>query len=376
MRKAYFCALPIALLLLPVFAHTSFLLPSRVSSLGSEFSTSAASERSESEEVTRIQARIVEAKQLLASQAAPSADDVRIAADDPSSAQLQLLTVPKEVFLKKDAEALVYTSRGKTVRLQVVRANGVNTAVNIFDDAGKSLAPLVVQYPIVRDGAINEVAYYTSVHPALGSAELARDGRDYIHSMLNLAAERLEQKGTTIDPSIIDVAEHLCIVEHTDHKRFKTEDRAAIFNEITTLYSLNARDTYRYSVSTAGAGGMIQMIPSTYQMIRDLHPEADLNPDFVAGMRDHANALEAMLLYMQRTWDDLARQEEIKRALASQLATKAELLAAGYNSNPARLSGYIKRGDSDWRNLIPTETQMYLQIYAAVDNLVPMNARS
>jgi len=376
MRKAYFCALPIALLLLPVFAHTSFFLPSRVSSLDSEFKTSAASERLESEEVTRIQARIVEAKQLLASQPQLTADDVRIAADDASSAELQLLTVPKEIFLKKDAEALVYTSRGKTVRLQVVRANGVNTAVNIFDDAGKSLAPLVVQYPIVRDGAINEVAYYSSVHPALGSAELARDGRDYIHSMLNLAAERLEQKGTTIDPFIIDVAEHLCIVEHTDHKRFKTEDHASIFNEITTLYSLNARDTYRYSVSTAGAGGMIQMIPSTYQMIRDLYPQADLNPDFVTGMRDHRNALEAMLLYMQRTWDDLARQEEIKRALASQLATKAELLAAGYNSNPARLSGYIKRGDEQWRNLIPAETQMYLQIYAAVDSLVPMNARS
>ena len=121
---------------------------------------------------------------------------------------------------------------------------------------------------------------------------------------------------------------------------------------------------------------MIQMIPSTYQMIRNLYPQADLNPEFVAGMRDHRNALEAMLLYMQRTWDDLARQEEIKRALSTQLATKAELLAAGYNSNPARLSGYIKRGDGDWRNLIPTETQMYLQIYAAVDSLVPMNARS
>lgn len=376
MKKAYFCALPIALLLLPVFAHISFFLPSRSLPISGEFSTSAASTRRESEEVTRIQARLAEAKQLLAAQAGPAKDDVRIAADDTAARELHLLTVPKEVFLEKDAEALVYTSRGKTVRLQVVRPNGVNTAVNIFDDAGRSLAPLVVQYPIVREGAVTEMAYYTSVHPALASAELARDGRDYIHSMLNLAAERLKQKGLSIDPSIIDVAEHLCIVEHTDHKRFKTEDREAIFNEITTLYSLNDRDTYRYSVSSAGAGGMIQMIPSTYQMMRNLYPQADLNPDFVTGMRDHRNALEAMLLYMQRTWDDLARQEEVKRALSSKLATKAELLAAGYNSNPARLSGYIKRGDENWRNLIPTETQMYLQIYASVDSLVPMNARS
>lgn len=376
MRKAYFCALPIALLLLPIFAHPSIFLPSSVFPLGGEFSTSAAQERVESEEVSRVQAHIQEAKQLLAKQPAPGLEEVRIAADDPATSRIHLLTLPKEVFLKKDAEAIIQTSERKIVRLRVVRANGVNTAVNIFDDAGRTLAPLVVQYPIKRDGVLSEMAYYTSVHPALESAELARDGRDYIHRMLNLAATRLEQKGMTIEPGLIDVAEHLCIVEHTDHKRFKSEDRAALFNEITTLYSLNSTDTYRHSVSSAGAGGMIQMIPSTYQMIRNLYPAADLNPDFVAGMRDHANALEAMLLYMQRTWDDLARQEEIARALDSQMATKAELLAAGYNSNPARLASYIKRGDSDWRSLIPSETQMYLQIYAAVDSLVPMNPRS
>ena len=376
MRKAYFCALPLALLLLPVFARTSLFLPSGVFPLGGEFSTSAAAERAGKEEVNRIQGHIQEAKQLLANEPAPGLEEVRIAADDPATSRIHLLTLSKEIFLKKDAEATLQTSQGKTVRLRVVRANGVNTAVNIFDDTGRSLAPLAVQYPIKRDGALSEMGYYTSVHPALESAELARDGRDYIHSMLNLAAARLEQKGKTIEPFIIDAAERLCIVEHTDHKRFKNEDRAALFNEVTTLYSLNARNTYRYSVSSAGAGGMIQMIPSTYQMVRNLHPEADLNPDFVAGMRDHANALEAMLLYMQGTWNDLVRQEEITRALDSQIATRQELLAAGYNSNPARLAGYIKRGDSNWRSLIPSETQMYLQIYAAVDSLVPMNPRS
>ena len=367
--------MPIALLLLPLFAHTSFLFPSTTLSLSGEFSTNAASERPENEEVSRAHARIREAKQMLQRQAAPDSEDVRIAAHDPATSELQVLTLPKDVFLKKDAEATLQTSPERRLHLRVVRANGVNTAVSIFDDAGRSLTPLVVQYPIIREGKLSEMGYYSSVHPALESAELARDGRDYIHGMLNLAAERLQQKGTTIEPSIIDAAERLCVVEHTDHKRFKTEDRAALFSEISTLYSLNARDTYRYSVSTAGAGGMIQMIPSTYKMIRDRHPQIDLNPDFVTGMRDHANALEAMLLYMQDTWDDLLRQEEIRSALDSQLATKAELLAAGYNSNPARLAGYLKRGGSEWRSLIPSETQMYLQIYASVDSLVPLNAR-
>ena len=375
MRKAFFSAFPIALLLLPIFAHTSFFLPSTTLPLRGEFSTSAASSVVESGDVSRIHARIEEAKKLLARQGEPASDDVRIAAADPNGSELQSLTVPKELFLTKDAEVTVNLAGDRTARLRVVRANGVNTAVTIFDGAGRSLAPLVVQYPIRRPDE-NETAYYSSVHPALESAELARDGRDYIHRMLNLAAERLRQRGTTIEPGVIDAAERLCIVEHTDHKRFMNEDRAALFNEIATLYSLNSRNTYRYSVSSAGAGGMIQMIPSTYKMIRELHPGADLQPDFVTGMRDHANALEAMLLYMQGTWNDLLRQEEITSALSSQLATREELLAAGYNSNPARLAGYIKRGGSEWRSLIPAETQMYLRIYASVDSLVPMNARS
>jgi hypothetical protein len=167
----------------------------------------------------------------------------------------------------------------------------------------------------------------------------------------------------------VDIAEHLCIVEHTDHKRFMSEDRASLFREILSLYALNEPDTYRYSVSVAGAGGMVQMIPSTYTMVRNLHPSITLKADFVNGMTDHSNALEAMLLYMQDTWSDLLRSPEVQAALASGLATQPELVAAGYNSNPARLPSYLKRGGADWRNLIPNETQMYLRIYASLHQL-------
>lgn len=374
MRKAFFSVTPIVLLLLPMFARTAFWVPSGFFSL-TKIETTA--QPAGSEVANKVRARIAEAKRQLAAQPAPDSNFVRLAVEDPLTSQIHLLTLSKDTFLTKDAEAVLTTSLGSTIRLRVVRANGVNTAVDIFDSAtGRQLSPLVVQYPIVRNGGVSEVGYYTSAHPAIETPEITQDGRDYVHGMLNLAASRLEEKGTKVAPTIIDVAEHLCLVEHTDHKRFQTEDRAALFNEITTLYSLNVGDTYRYSVSSAGAGGMVQMIPSTYELIRGKYPQANLNPDFVAGMRDHDNALEAMLLYMQDTWNYLSRQEQVTRALDSQIATQAELLAAGYNSNPARLSRYLERGEADWRALIPRETQMYLQIYAAVDSLVPMNPRS
>jgi len=193
--------------------------------------------------------------------------------------------------------------------------------------------------------------------------------------MLDLAAKRLKAKGITITPQIVDVAERLCIVEHVDHDRFRRENRLALYEEVFALYALNELDTYRYSVSSAGAGGMVQMIPSTYQMVRRRHPGVGLNPDFVTGMRNHGNALEAMLLYMRDTWNDLLLSSDVTYALDAKLATQPELLSAGYNSNPAKLGGYIRRGGSAWRALIPRETQIYLEIYRSLDSLVPMKTR-
>ena len=261
MRKAFFSVTPIVFLILPMFARTAMWVPSGIFSLGDKSTTSAPAGRPGREVANKVRTRISEAKRQLAAQPALAKDAVRLAAEDPLTAQIHLLTLPKETFLTKDAEATLTTSLGSLVRLRVIRANGVNTAVAIFDNiTGRQLAPLAVQYPIVRNGGISEVGYYTSAHPAIDSPEVTLDGREYVHHMLNAAARRLEEKGTKITPDIINVAERLCVVEHTDHKRFKSEDRAALFNEITTLYALK-RATRIVTGQLSGAGGMVQMIP-------------------------------------------------------------------------------------------------------------------
>jgi hypothetical protein len=330
----------------------------------------------------KARGRILEAQRLLKSRpvqtalTTPGFYTVTLAALDPEISQIHLLTLPKETFLTKGALVPSVTSLGSNVQINILRANGVNTAVSITDANGRSLTPLVVEFPIERNGAFREMAYYTSAHPALLSPEVVRAGQAYVHSMLELATKRLREKGFTIAPNIVDEAERLCIVEHVDHDRFRKENRVALFEEIYSLYALNELDTYRYSVSFAGAGGMVQMIPWTYQMIRQRHPGAGLNPDFVAGMRNHGNALEAMLLYMQDTWSDLAQDPEVTNALFNKTATQAELMAAGYNSNPAKLPQYLRRGGESWKVLIPRETQLYLQIYRTFESLVPIKPRS
>jgi hypothetical protein len=293
-----------------------------------------------------------------------------LAAFNSTTVQMNVLSIDKDSFLTKGGDYQMVSNLGTNLRVRIVRANGVNTAVIVSDPATrKSLYPLMVRYPIEKSGNV-QPAYYVSAHPALVSEELAASGKTYVSSMLNQAAQSLAADGVHIPVDLIEVAAHLVIVEHTDHKRFREENRAEIYPEVLSLYALNRGDTYRYSVSSAGAGGMIQMIPKTYAAIRQQHPNVSLHSDFVRGMQDHANALKAQLLYINDTWKFLQSQDEVKQALQSGTATKTELLAAGYNSNPYRLPGYLAGGGNGWRSLIPAETQMYLSIYQSVDSHV------
>lgn len=300
---------------------------------------------------------------------------VRIAYYDWKSKQVDYIVITKDQFLSRDTPVPALSSNGKQVTARTIRANGVNTPVVILDDNGRPQFPLMVQYPVERGGKFMETAYYMSTHPGIVTPEVVNAGRLYVRNTIEIARDRLREHGIAIQPKVADIAERLATVEHVDHIRFKTEYPPNVYNDIFALYALNEGQTYRYSVSSAGAGGMVQMIPSTYSMIRSRYPGVALMPDFVEGMRNHVNASEAMLLYMQMTWNDLTASPTITGALQTGIATQEQLMAAGYNSNPAKLPGYINRGGSNWTGLIPRETKIYLQIYDSLRQAVPITPR-
>lgn len=331
-----------------------------------------------------IRSRIEEAKRQMRvkplrtalSPDSQAVDVVRIAFLDWGSNQLDYVVVSKEDFLSKDNQAIHKTEGGNTVRIQTIRGNGVNTPVIIYNMMNEPLQPLIVQYPREKGGQFIEMAYYVSTHPGIVTPETVNAGRIYVRNVLNIARDRLSEKGYEIHPRVVDIAERLALIEHVDHWRFRNESHIDIYNDVYVLYALNEGQTYRYSVSSAGAGGMVQMIPWTYRMIRSRYANVGLMPDFVEGMRDHVNASQAMLLYMQMTWDDLYASPTVREAMDQGIATQEQLIAAGYNSNPARIPGYIKRGGSNWTNLIPRETRIYLEIYDSVEKHVPQKPRS
>ncbi len=333
----------------------------------------------------QIKSKIAEAKRQMQSRPLPTGltdsslttDVIRIAFYDYKAAQIDYIVMIKEAFLdKRNAETTTTTSNGKIVTVKNLRANGVNTPVMVIDAENKAHLPLLVQYPVERNGSFYEMAFYISTHPGIVTPEVVNAGRIYVRNIIDTARTNLQKKGIYVSPQVTDMAEKLSIVEHVDHQRFRNEYHPNIYNDIFALFALNEGQTYRYSVSSAGAGGMVQMIPSTYNMIRSRYYSVGLMPDFVEGMRNHTNAATAMLLYMQMTWSELTSSETVNAALASGIATPAELMSAGYNSNPSRLPGYIKRGGENWRNLIPRETKIYLQINASMDKFVPYVPRS
>ena len=335
--------------------------------------------------LAQIKSKLAEAKRQMQARPIPTAmtdsivptDVVRVAFYDYKTAQIDYVAMMKTAFLdKKNSEISTTTSNGNLVTVKNIRANGVNTPVMIIDSENKAHLPLLVQYPVERNGAYLETAYYISTHPGIVTPEVVNAGRIYIRNVLDTARTNLQKKGVFISPQVIDIAERLAVVEHIDHQRFRNEYHPNIFNDVYALFALNEGQTYRYSVSSAGAGGMVQMIPWTYNMIRSRYYSVGLMPDFVEGMRNHQNAAQAMLLYMQMTWSDLISNPTVAQAVADKIATPAELMSAGYNSNPAKLPGYIKRGGENWRNLIPRETQIYLQINASMDKYVPYLPRT
>lgn len=334
--------------------------------------------------LAQIKTKIADAKRQMQTRPMPTAltdsflatDIIRIAYYDWRTSQIDFAVLTKTVFLARDTELVTTSSNGKYLKIKILRANGVNTAVTIFDEYNQPHTPLLVQYPIEKFGSLREMAFYVSTHPAIVTPEVVSAGKFYVRNTIDIAREKLRAKGIFISPQIADIAERLATVEHVDHQRFWNEFQPNLYNEIFALFALNEGDTYRYSVSSAGAGGMVQMIAPTYRMVRDRYYNVGLIPDFVTGMRNHINAAQAMLLYMQMTWNDLSASETVYNAIASGIATQPELMAAGYNSNPAKLPGYIKRGGAGWKNLIPRETKIYLQIYSSLERAVPMTPRT
>jgi hypothetical protein len=255
--------------------------------------------------------------------------------------------------IKRDNELEVLTP-GYVLRLR--RENGINSDIACVVPAGGRV--LAVKYPVSNEGnrfgpgpQVIE-AVYTPYSAEIKVEELIQQGLKLQAEFINRAYERLRQHRvlsrafagklvTEVIPK--DVLTVLLINEHIDPGEFGSAAQAQpLVERVLTIIGANRDKAYAYSISKAGARGLVQMIPSTYARILSLYPSAGLVTSFAQAMADPVNAIMAQVLLCDCDWEAIRARSDLDAARIG------PYLAAAYNGGAGRLLSAFSHGKQDW----------------------------
>lgn len=247
--------------------------------------------------------------------------------------------------------------------------NGVNTPYTIAEPAGYSVVGL--RRLVQADGGPSE-RVYTAYTSSLDTEENVFTGKEFLVSKIAEGLNQLREKGVMSrsypDKLVADVIPpdylyRLAIIEHIDHDRFRSEPLAQLIREVLVILALNQNDAYRYAVSSAGALGLYQFIPSTYKLMVVSYPDAMLVPSHRDGMLNIENAVAAAALLLDF---ELAKMPTSERLLRTDRLE--EYLAASYNGGATRALRTYSQG-KDFSQIPNKETSIYIQKLRAVRDL-------
>ncbi|MCL5666734.1 MAG: hypothetical protein M1383_03115 [Patescibacteria group bacterium] len=293
---------------------------------------------------------------------------------------------PKEVeFVKVDEKGMPSTpgfqiSKGMPL--------GVGTKYEVATPANHVVLAIKRALPIA--GNYEEVIY-TPYSENLDTPIIRKEGYDYLVKNLIAARNQLKEKGVkskafhdklVADVMPMDVALKLCMIEHIDPFIFKRqaaelaketnlgkgdaerEVMGDMANQALTVVGANREWSFVYAYSKAGAGGLFQFIPSTYQAVRERYPKAGLRKDFREGMDDHVNGAKASLLLFD---SDLSfTNSDHRQFLLKNPQALGMYLASCYNGGAPRTVQAIMEHKGEWVNYVLTETQMYIDKFNAL----------
>lgn len=245
--------------------------------------------------------------------------------------------------------------------------------------------------------------YSLSIH----TEETVSEGRKYWDALIEAAYADLKQKhipsrayhGNFVHEKYSpEFVKNLLIDEHMDHAQFN-EATAGNFPQASqpaahlhplkllvekffVILGTNKDRAYIFSLSKnrnpkLRAYGISQFIEGSYRDVTRFAPEAQLEKDFQKGMRDHVNAVKAMVLLFDR---DLSHfSEKARRICGVSEDFLEDCLAVAYNGGVERLNGVIETYGSEWdeqksvargRRLLKRglthETNMYIEKLRAI----------
>lgn len=258
------------------------------------------------------------------------------------------------------------------------------------------------------------VHVYSPYSLQIHDKELVREGRMYTRTLISEAMAELEAKKV---PSkaypgefvhwrfSADFLEAVLIDEHMDHGEFeeahriiKTEEpekdhlhpMRLLIEKVFVTIGANKERAYAFSISTGRACCFAQFIKPTYATMTAEYPEARLEKDFFKGMRDHKNAVQAMVLFFDNYLSHFSAKARSICEQSSELLQ--DCLAVAYNSGYGRLNNVIERHGEEWdtsgsakasqdkqkspkksrkhrrfpKNFLPPETNTYLEKLRAI----------
>ncbi len=245
------------------------------------------------------------------------------------------------------------------VNVNLLKFNGVNSSFQVNQPQGGTVVALKYLISNPDTGSKTKIekglseSLYTPYSSQLSSPEVIAYGAAYLDGIIkNVVADLQNIPSTAIPGETITQAippamiKSLVYAEHTDTSKVLSGDVVDTANQLNILFATNQGDTYKYSVSNDGysSRGIAQFVGSTYLSLVSRHPEAGLNPDFVAGMQDHENSIKAMYLLL----DDYAGTVRVKASQGFVSGHVFEYGAAAYNGGTARVASAVNTYGDNW----------------------------
>ena len=259
-------------------------------------------------------------------------------------------------------------------------SNGINTDFACDRPAGGRI--LAVKYPVSNEGyrfgpgpSVIE-AVYTPYSAEIKTEEVVKRGFEVQADLVAKAYSRLKERqvysraipGKKVSEVIPrDLVSELLINEHIDPGEFKSaQNTAGLVERVLTIIGTNREHSYAYSISPAGARGLVQMMPSVYARIARFYPAAELIPDFARGMKDTTNAITAQMLLCDSDWETIRNVSDIPRERIG------PYLAAAYNGGVGRVLSVLNHDGAEWMEDPNAESQPMM----SVTRKVPVSVRA
>jgi hypothetical protein len=272
-----------------------------------------------------------------------------------------------------------FTSRGcETPGFDVVmtRHNGVASRFEVRYP--ENMAVLALRTMVHSGNRGYKEVVYTPYCPEIDTRQVREDGLNYLKRQIESARADLVEKnvrlrgfdGLSDEFAPVEISLVLSIIEHIDPLRFKNcapGGETALVHEVLTVIGANTADAYAYSRSPAGARGLFQFIPRTYDKILRKYSEAGLNSNFVSGCSNHLNAAKASLLLFDSDLNDLP--DDYLHAMTGDVQAVGRYLAAAYNCGSERVKKSLTGCTNGWTCHLPEETKIYLQKFDKVWNM-------